>query len=149
MARLFTCVWALSGVACLGIALGVLGSELVEVAEQDKKKAKDQHKAEMIDMFNTPSDAKSNRRDDGTTSQWSDLSEKGVEDDIGLDNDEADSTGCCDSVFSKKLRRFCWLSIFVVVTLHFLAIVEGWTLWSTIYYGIITGTFPLRRIFLQ
>ena len=146
MARLFTCVWALSGVACLGIALGVLGSELVEVAEQDKKKARDKHKAEMIDMFNATSGAKSNatgRRDDGTTSQWSDLSQKGVEDDLDTDDEETDSSGGCKCVFSKKLRRFLWLSIFVVVTLHFIAIVEGWTVWSTLYYGIITGTFPL------
>ena len=145
MARLFTCAWALSGVACLGIALGVLGSELITVAEQDKKKAKDKHQAEMIDMFNVGADTKSGtscRRDDGTstTSQWSDLSHNGVEDAVGVDNDETESSGCCQSLFSKKLLRFLWLSIFVVVTLHFLAIVEGWTVWSTIYYGIITGT---------
>lgn len=144
MARLFTCAWALSGVACLGIALGVLGSELINVAEQNKKKAKDKHKAEMIDMFNTSADAKKNApgpRDDGTASQWSDLGHSGVEDASSFNDgvDETDSSGCCKSCFSQKLLRFFWLSIFVVVTLYFLAIVEGWTVWSTIYYGIITG----------
>ena len=146
MARLFTCAWALSGVACLGIALGVLGSELIDVAEQDKKKAKEKRKADMIDMFNNDDTVAStaassnqysrHRNDDGTISQWSDLGNQGVEDD---DDDDVRDSSCCQTLFSNKVQRFLLLFIFLVLTLHFISIEEGWTVWTTLYYGIITG----------
>jgi len=54
VARMFTCVWALSGVACLGIALGILGSNLIEVAEEEQKQAQQEQKLQVFDMFSGP-----------------------------------------------------------------------------------------------
>lgn len=137
MARLFTCGWALSGVACLGIALGMLGSELIDVAEQDKETAKEKQKAEMMDMFNGEEGSSSSALKSGA-SQYSDLGYNGVEDN-GDNDDEAKPT-CCQALISVKMQRFVLLSAFLVTTLHFICVNEGWTLWSTVYYGIITAS---------
>jgi len=163
MARLFTCGWALSGVACLGIALGVLGNHLIEVSEDQKRKAKGRQKAEVMGMF-TVDDCTSNnyavqRRnngvrndmnsnqskysDDGTTSQWSDLGYHGVEDATTVfadtDNDE-DTSWCREILCSSKVHRCFLLVAFLTVTLYFIMKEENWNGWTTFYYGLITAS---------
>lgn len=142
-ARLFTCFWALSGVACLGIALGVLGTQLIAVAESEKKKATHKQQKEVIGMFNPDDVPLEHRRgdEDTTTSQWSDLGYRGAEDYLLSqdDQDEEEPSRCRSCMSSPKTRRFVLLFTVLVVILFLMCAAEGWTVRSTIYYGLITG----------
>lgn len=53
--RLFTAFFALSGVACLGIALGVLGSNLIDAQVQAIDRARDLRSYQVTSLFNASS----------------------------------------------------------------------------------------------
>ena len=49
--RLFTCLYALIGVAFLGIALGIIGSNLINAQDRALAKAEQVSKHEILNMF--------------------------------------------------------------------------------------------------
>lgn len=143
-ARLFTALWALSGVASLGIALGVLGSQLVEVHEEEKKKQSHQHRSEMFDMFNidnVPRQVRSTTDESTTTSNFSDLGSYDARDyPVQLfreDEQEEEQSSACQC--SPRTIRFFWLTVFMAGILFFISQYEGWNPWQAFYYGLITA----------
>jgi len=50
-AKLFTCIFALSGVACLGIAIGVVGNNIIEAEEAALETAKQVSQQRVIALF--------------------------------------------------------------------------------------------------
>ena len=52
--RAFTIVYALSGVACLGIAIGILGTNVVEAQEKAVNKTKELAKTRVMTFFAPP-----------------------------------------------------------------------------------------------
>ena len=50
-ARVFTCVFSLSGVACLGIALGVIGTNVMEAQEKAVERTKKLAQARVLHLF--------------------------------------------------------------------------------------------------
>ena len=49
--RLFTCVYGLTGVCCLGIALGILGSHIVATEEKAVEQTSDVAKKRLLSLF--------------------------------------------------------------------------------------------------
>ena len=66
-ARFFTCAYALAGVTCLGIAIGVVSSNVAEAQEHALQEAKDQAKKRALALFT----------DDPIKRQWSSASSSG------------------------------------------------------------------------
>lgn len=157
-ARLFTCLWALSGVASLGIALGVLGSNLIEFHEQKLDQAKFQRQSSVIHLFDpTKTNLYSGGGNTSTTSPQSvgyNSIEEGKRrvmfdfmDDITDDaiNNQSNN-GCCGScncqckcsTFVKFLRITVLLGFFAGL-LYLIKQSEQWDVTTTVYYAIITG----------
>ena len=161
MVRLFTCFWSLSGVAFLGFALGVLGSNLIEGAQQDQKKAQVQRQSRVIGLFDHY-DATTNKSpttsDDGghTTHSYYSTIEEGkrrVMFDVFDDSDDEAANrrgrkslhgqgGGCQgwSCRITALLRGLVLLFFLLGTLLAISRAEKWDLVTTVYYAIITGT---------
>lgn len=53
LAIAFTCIYVLLGVACLGIALGVLGNDLLDTQHQARKRALSMVKYEAMTIFDS------------------------------------------------------------------------------------------------
>jgi Ion channel/EF hand len=68
-AQIFTCIWALSGVAFLGVALGILGSNLIVVHEQQKEDAQVRRQLQAIRGFLRHYATCARKDDDQDTSQ--------------------------------------------------------------------------------
>jgi potassium channel subfamily K, other eukaryote len=56
LGRVFTILYALSGVACLGIALGVLGNSVIEAQNQAAEKTKELTEKRVISLFSSDDD---------------------------------------------------------------------------------------------
>jgi potassium channel subfamily K, other eukaryote len=57
-ARFFTCVYALSGVTCLGIAIGVVSANIAEARDKAVREAKEKDKVRALALFRTDSMAR-------------------------------------------------------------------------------------------
>jgi potassium channel subfamily K, other eukaryote len=57
-ARFFTCVYALSGVTCLGIAIGVVSANIAEARDKAVREAKESDKVRALALFRTDSMAR-------------------------------------------------------------------------------------------
>ncbi|CAB9507947.1 Two pore potassium channel [Seminavis robusta] len=137
MSRMFTCFWALSGVACLGIALGVLGSNIIEVSTKEEKKIKQKHGDNVISMFEGQEPPVLGSRREDTSS----LGSFGAEDYLQQSDDDDDDSveeQCC-SIPPKFIRLF-FLYIFLGLLLVGISETEDWTWSSTLYYGLITAS---------
>lgn len=113
--RMFTAFFALSGVACLGIALGVLGSNLVEAQTKAIEQASELSQYQVMSLFDSSS--KQSNNENATN--------------------ELPRTPWYRSTFVKQvlplftlLFLFCWL----------LGNDAGWNVIETFYFCLITAT---------
>lgn len=145
-ARWFTCFWALSGVASLGIALGVLGSNLIVVHEQHMEKAQVQRQSRVIGLFEGDDDDDDN--DDhggyGTTEEGKLRAMfDGMDDSDDETNHRARKTrqeeSSCRRVMAALIRCLL-LGGYISGVLYLISQQEGWDLSKTIYYGLITAS---------
>lgn len=51
--KIFTCVYAVIGVACLGVALGILGSNMIESRQKAAQQAEDLNKFQIMSLFDS------------------------------------------------------------------------------------------------
>ena len=164
-ARLFTCVWSISGVAFLGIALGVIGSNLIEGAHEDRKKAQVQRQSKVIGLFDhydtttsttTASHTPTSQQRNKSASYYSTIEEgkrRVMFDqfrDSGEDADD-DEEGCqthCSWAKTIVVVRRLVLVALIAGILYALSVCEKWNLVQTVYYAIITGMlcYAMRRV---
>lgn len=62
ISRVFTCFFALSGVACLGIAIGVIGNNVVEAQEKAVEQTKKMAQSRVLNLFGSSIPRKSSRK---------------------------------------------------------------------------------------
>jgi len=151
---LFTCFWAISGVAALGIALGVLGSNLLEGYEKVQKKAKLKRQSRVVGLFddyNSSSKAPPVKKKNNNLSNpvsYSTIEEgrrRFMFDDIADDSDDEGDLKrrrkeCECHVPVAVMFRWVLLSFFFTGTLYAIARSEDWDLITTVYYTIITAS---------
>ena len=160
-ARLFTCVWSISGVAFLGIALGVIGSNLIEGAQKDHKKAQVQRQSKVIGLFdhydntthttanNNTSKHRSKSHDTPTAASYYSTIEEGKRrimfdqfldhgDDVDDDGEEGCQHNCSWATTAVVVRRLVLVALMTGI-LYVISLCEEWNLVSTVYYAIITG----------
>ncbi|CAB9507935.1 Two pore potassium channel [Seminavis robusta] len=154
-ARIFTCFWALSGVASLGIALGVLGHNLLLGQEEKTKTARVKRQSQVMAEFRWDHDDDDDANNSITSPQsahtFSTIEEgkrREMFDDILNDDydDESDQgESCCwqqctSWLCSARLLRNIALCAFFSGILYWMALYEGWGAFTAIYYGIITAS---------
>lgn len=149
-ARMFTCIWALSGVASLGIALGVLGSNLIVVHEKHMEQAQVQRQSRVIGLFDHHLEDGENEESTIGSYGHSTIEEgkrrvmfDHMEDSDDEDNPRARQKNtvpcwkrCCCSA---ACVRWTLLTGYIAGILYLIANKEGWNFSKTIYYAIITG----------
>ena len=123
LSRLFTALYALIGVSCLGIALGILGSNLMESEARAKELAKHMSRGHVMTLFS-------------------------AEDSDHVTHHKATNETTIDSKRSscrRELAKFL-IPTFVLMCGAFVFVLEmekdndKWTVPSTLYYLIITAT---------
>lgn len=143
-ARWFTCFWALSGVASLGIALGVLGSNLIVVHEQHMEKAQVSRQDRVIGLFEDQDD------DDSIAGRYSTTEESRLRNMFDGMDDSEDGTNQrarqprqeesrCRTITATLIRSLL-LGGYISGVLYLISKQEGWDLSKTIYYGLITAS---------
>ena len=147
MARMFTCVWALSGVASLGLALGVLGSNLIVVHEKQMQNAQVQRQSRVIGLFDHHGGGRKSEENSMDSHGHSTIEEgrRRVMYDYINDSDDEDnprarhkSDRSCWSL-SALIIRWTLLAGYISGILYWMAQIEGWNVSKTVYYAIITG----------
>lgn len=82
--RLFTCFYALTGVCCLGIALGILGSHIVATEEKAVEQTSNVAKKRLLSLFSAPKAAEVAQLE-ADDEQYKSLEEKTKERELFLD----------------------------------------------------------------
>ena len=121
---IFTCLYALTGVACLGIALGILGSNLIDAEEKAMSSAGELNKKEILRVFDT--------------STSSNLLTTGNDQESKLQEEHNPTSQ------SNEGLHFFFKAAPLLGILFALAFIigreSGWDTPQTMYYLIITGT---------
>ena len=71
MSRIFTCFFALSGVACLGIAIGVIGNNVMEAQEMALEKTKKLAQHRVLTLFSSSSSSTSGKNNNNNKKRTS------------------------------------------------------------------------------
>jgi potassium channel subfamily K len=119
ISKVFTCIYALSGFACLGLALGVLGNNLVDSREKVVREAEAVCKYDALTLFDVPPNEESTAATAVESSYTTTMR-------TCLANDS-------------QARRFMANLVIVVCLASLIGYCSGWDVLSTIYYLIITG----------
>ena len=123
---IFTCIYALTGIACLGIALGILGANLVDAQAEAVSAAEQASKQELLKAF-IPSIGNENVLD---------AQQRNVSTSKGEQQPETTTAGCLP-IF---LVRFGPLLVLQVLLAWWIGYESDWDLPKTVYYVIMTGT---------
>jgi hypothetical protein len=123
---IFTCLYALSGIACLGIALGILGANLVDAQAEAVSAAEQASKEELLKTFN-PSIAKEGAVD---TQQKTDMSSS-----KDVQKPEIITAGFLPNF----VVRFGPLLLLQALLAWWIGYESDWDLSQTVYYIIMTG----------
>lgn len=110
--QVFTCFYTVTGVACLGIALGVLGSNLVEAQEKLVAQADELMKVQVLSVFDQ------RERPENAPEK------------------EKQPTSCCKENSMWKSLPLLALMVFLA---NLIGRESGWDSLQTMYYLIITG----------
>jgi hypothetical protein len=110
--QLFTCLYTVTGVACLGIALGVLGSNLVEAQDKLVAQADELMKVQVLSVFDQREEPQN-----------------------APEKEEQPTTCCKDNSTWKSLP----LLVLLVFLASLIGRESGWDSLQTMYYLIITG----------
>jgi hypothetical protein len=135
---IFTCFYALSGVAILGIALGILGSNLVDAQEAMANKAGILLKNQVLSVFD-PSSQVVKARDDVV------LDEEGNsgQDATTMQQQEKEQELLKPSFFRSSLaflKRFLPLLGIMLGMAYWIGTRAGWSLLESFYFLIVTAT---------
>jgi hypothetical protein len=127
---IFTCVYALMGVAFLGMALGILGHQVIEKQEKAFRHAEAVCKYEVMTLFDGSSHGKSNPQEEHRTATldsptW-----------IGKIRQRLLLEHVGDRI---HVGRFLMLFSTLLALGGVIGYQEGWDAVDTIYYIIITG----------
>ena len=144
IARIFTCIYALSGVACAGVALGVVGNNLINAQDEALKQAKRWKQSRVMGLFRANSfsqlipEFQPTSKDDHENDD--EMSTDSQEDGAGWDN--------CNCRFQdlyqhRLVVQLTIITILMVLIAHGIQTVEGgqWTFAKTVYFAIITGMY--------
>jgi hypothetical protein len=123
---MFTCLYALTGVACLGIALGILGSNLIDAQEKALSTARELSKYQVLSVF----DASSSER--AGILQFQEQEKR-------LQAQQA-SQGSASGMFLGLLLHVIPLVCVMLGLAFWIGKESGWDMPKTIYYLVITGT---------
>jgi hypothetical protein len=123
---IFTCLYALSGIACLGIALGILGANLVDAQAEAVSAAEQASKEELLKTFN-PSIGKEGAVD---AQQKTDLSTS-----KDVQKPEIITAGFLPNF----VVRFGPLLLLQALLAWWIGYESDWDLSQTVYYIIMTG----------
>lgn len=137
--RIFTCFFALSGVACLGIAIGVIGNNVMEAQEAAVKQTKTLAQNRVFGLFQKINDG--NNQEESRT----------PEGDPSRDDDGADSSSSSSNSSNSKMNPVWQLLLhfsFVLFILVIFAFAEAndpgidvtWNIFDALYFAIITAT---------
>lgn len=152
--RMFTCCYALMGVAVLGIALGILGSNLVDAQDKAIAKAEQVSKDEMLNMFGLSDDQPTVDLDvineveeeiggDGVAIEYG-YDDQGKLTNLrnatsgatkGKDDGGDTGTGCIRAMVLQSAP----LLVILLLLASWIGDVSGWDWSETIYYFVITG----------
>lgn len=120
---MFTCLYALTGVACLGIALGILGSNLIEAQEKALSTAGELSKYQVLSVFDASQS--------GGGKQYQEQKNK-----LQEHASKGSASGACMGFLLHVIPLVC-----VMLGLAFgIGKESGWDTPKTIYYLVITGT---------
>jgi voltage-gated potassium channel Kch len=127
--RYFTLIYALSGVACLGIALGVVGSHVVEAQERAVAHTGKLAQTRVMSLF-AATDKKEQAIADCTDEHLTEQAEQ--------------EKPCPQNPFWQVLQTFGLVSIILVIFACLIANDPGvgasWSVWDALYYATITAT---------
>jgi hypothetical protein len=161
-ARILTCVSALSGVVCFAIALGMLGNHWIGVHDQERVRAQTEQGHQVMCLFDKNNKQKQNKHATESSqvspSGYSTLEEgrrRGMYDYLEDDDDDNNSgnnttsspdNNCCSCACSARFIRITVLLVLFCGMLYAISQCEQWDIATTIYYGIITGTYMRKQI---
>jgi potassium channel subfamily K, other eukaryote len=134
LGRIFTIIYAMSGVACLGIALGVLGNSVIEAQHKAAEKTKEVAEKQVISLFSSNDDDDDDDNDDDTQSGS----------DAVVVNNESKMKG--DHPILLLAKEFAFVFIILIVFACLMADEPGvgdtghWDIVNAIYYAVITST---------
>ena len=139
---IFTCVYAFFGIACLGIALGIIGSNLVENEEKAVHMTEQLIKFEVLSTFDNTSSHHPGISLSGHNDQQSDTKPSSDKD----DNDDNDN--------DEDGNQLVWWTrlLLALSPLLLLALLigreAGWDFIETIYFLVITCTYFIALPFV-
>lgn len=129
---MFTCFYALMGVACLGIALGILGSNLIDAQEKALATAAELSRYQVLSVFDASSPISSGPDNQAFQEQQKKAQEA---------SQGGGASGTCVSFLLHAIPLVC-----VMLGLAFwIGQESGWDTTQTIYYLVITGTSHAKR----
>jgi hypothetical protein len=123
---IFTCIYALSGISCLGIALGILGANLVDAQAEVVSAAEQASKKELLKTFNPTIG------NDGAVDAQQNVLSKSKD----VQKAETITAGFLPNF----VVRFGPLLLLQVLLAWWIGYESGWDLSKTVYYVIMTGT---------
>jgi len=134
--RLFTCFFALSGIACLGIAIGVVGNQLIEAQEMALEQTSDLSKYRLLTLFgsddSTTASSERSQEEEEVEGKYREAEQRQQE------NQERMQSRC-----SKLLWEFAFilaiLMLFSVLVARDPGIGLGWNVGDALYYTLITA----------
>lgn len=143
--RIFCCFFALAGVCVLGIALGIVGSKIIESEVETLDKAEQNLANKMLGIFarEPKKNPRTLKHSDSSSGSFSYLSEL---DNKPLSFQEDDDEPKWKQVMS-WWRSLCALLLRYTPALaplflgaYFIARYEGWAVDETVYYMVVTST---------
>lgn len=124
---IFTCVYALGGVACLGFTLGMLGHDLLDRQEKLVRDTEAVYEQDLMTLFDTLAVTSGHGKSSFETPRK--LKER-----LKMES-------------RVRLWRFLMLLVIILVLAYFIGSSSGWGMLSTVYYFIITGEWCLPSFF--
>ena len=176
LARIVTCIYALCGVACVGVALGVIGNNVVAAQEDAIRQANKWNESTLMEVLESDFvkslsklDIAKATSDDSNTSSNSSKSSSEEEDQVKRrqdapvvcnteDKQEPDNDRwallqqCRDLLTDPIVVQLVAIVLLLILLANIIHHVEGseWTLVQTIYFAIITGNSSYCRfVFLS
>jgi hypothetical protein len=132
---IFTSVYALTGVACLGIALGVIGSRLLDAQDAVMKRADHLLQGQVLSVFETTTSTTSTSTTSTMNPPKKQPQQQHQQSPPPPEPEQPPQQHNCSNLFT-----FLPLLILLVGLAFLIGKLQGWNTVETIYYLIVTGT---------
>ena len=146
--KVFTCFFALSGVAFLGIALGVVGNNLIEAEEKTMSQTKDLAKQRVMSLFSTSSSVLSSSSRQSRTENCTeglvpedenDLNGIEINNETEIETEENDMS-ICRKILLEFFFILLILTLFALLVAADPGIGVGFNVGDALYYSLVTAT---------